>query len=165
MSAPPAAPRPEDLPYRPCVGIFLVNAEGLVFAGRRIDASVESWQMPQGGIDAGETPIEAALREMGEEIGTDKAEVVRERDEWLTYDLPPHLIGVALHGRFRGQKQKWIALRFTGVDADFDLETHDPEFAEWKWLAPAEIMRRIVPFKREVYEKVFAGFADLVKKD
>jgi putative (di)nucleoside polyphosphate hydrolase len=155
-------PLRDTLPYRPCVGIMLTDGRGSVFAGRRIDMSVESWQMPQGGIDAGETPLAAAFREMKEEIGTDKADFVREHTGWLTYDLPDQLIGVALHGKFRGQKQRWMALRFTGTDGDIDLATSVPEFAEWKWMPPDELMRMIVPFKRPVYLDVFAAFRDLV---
>src|ERR1700679_4139230 len=140
--------RHEDLPYRPCVGVMLFNREGLVFVGRRIDQTVEGWQMPQGGIDHGESPQEAALRELKEEIGTDSAEPLREMDGWLDYDLPQHLLGVALKGRYRGQRQKWIAMRFTGKDGDIDLNTHEPEFAEWKVLAMEALPRMIVPFNR-----------------
>jgi putative (di)nucleoside polyphosphate hydrolase len=156
-------PKPEDLPYRPCVGAMLLNAEGKVFVGRRIDQTVESWQMPQGGIDAGETPQEAVLRELKEETGTGKAEIVRAHPDWLAYDLPPHLIGVALHGKYRGQKQKWFALRFTGKDSDIDLRTHEPEFAAWRWVTMDELPKLIVPFKRDIYKKVVAAFADLGK--
>ena len=153
--------RHEDLPYRPCVGVMLLNAEGLVFVGRRIDQTVEGWQMPQGGIDQGETPREAALRELKEEIGSDKAEPLREMEGWLDYDLPRHLLGVALKGRYRGQRQKWIAMRFTGKDSDIDLNTHEPEFADWKWLAVEALPRLIVPFKRDTYTKVIDAFRDL----
>jgi putative (di)nucleoside polyphosphate hydrolase len=153
--------RHEDLPYRPCVGMMLLNAEGLVFVGRRIDQTVEGWQMPQGGIDHGESPQEAALRELKEEIGTNSAEPLREMDGWLDYDLPQHLLGVALKGRYRGQRQKWIAMRFTGKDGDIDLNTHEPEFAEWKWLAMEALPRMIVPFKRDTYAKVIDAFRDL----
>lgn len=153
--------RPEDLPYRPCVGVMLINGEGLVFVGRRIDQTVEGWQMPQGGIDLGEDPKTAALRELKEEIGTNKAELLREMDEWLTYDLPPHLVGVALKGRYRGQRQKWLAMRFTGNDKDIDVNTDEPEFAEWKWLAMEALPRLIVPFKRDTYARVIEAFRDL----
>jgi putative (di)nucleoside polyphosphate hydrolase len=153
--------RHEDLPYRPCVGVMLINAEGLVFVGRRIDQTVEGWQMPQGGIDLGESPAEAALRELKEEIGTDKARLLREMDGWLDYDLPPHLVGVALKGRYRGQRQKWLAMRFTGSDDDIDVKTDEPEFAEWKWLAMEALPRMIVPFKRDTYTKVIEAFRDL----
>jgi len=153
--------RPEDLPYRPCVGVMLINEEGLVFVGRRIDQTVEGWQMPQGGIDLGESPVEAARRELKEEIGTNKAELLREMDGWLDYDLPPHLIGVALKGRYRGQRQKWLAMRFTGQDSDIDIATEEPEFGEWKWLAMEALPRLIVPFKRDTYTKVIENFRDL----
>ncbi len=151
----------DDLPYRPCVGIMLINNEGLVFVGRRIDQTVEGWQMPQGGIDDGETPEQAALRELEEEAGTAKATIIAQMDEWLTYDLPPHLLGVALHGRYRGQRQKWIAMRFTGEDSDINIKTHEPEFASWKWLALEALPRMIVPFKRDTYMKVIAAFRDV----
>ncbi len=153
--------RHDDLPYRPCVGVMLINRDGLVFVGKRIDQTVEGWQMPQGGIDAGETPGEAALRELEEEIGTNKARILREHPDWLCYDLPRHLLGVALHGRYRGQKQKWIAMRFTGSDSDIDVATAEPEFASWKWLAIEALPRLIVPFKRDTYAKVIADFRDL----
>jgi len=153
--------RHEDLPYRPCVGVMLINREGLVFVGRRIDQTVEGWQMPQGGIDNGETPEEAGLRELKEEIGTNKAVILREHPEWLAYDLPQHLLGIALHGRYRGQKQKWLAMRFTGEDADINIATPEPEFAAWKWLAIEALPRLIVPFKRDTYAKVIADFRDL----
>lgn len=153
--------RHEDLPYRPCVGIMLINSEGLVFVGRRIEQTIEGWQMPQGGIDDGETPIEAGLRELEEEIGTNKAEPLREHSDWLAYDLPQHLLGIGLHGRYRGQRQKWIAMRFLGSDADIDVATEHPEFAEWKWLAMEALPRMIVPFKRDTYTKVIAEFHDL----
>ena len=153
--------RHEDLPYRPCVGVMLFNREGLVFVGRRIDQTVEGWQMPQGGIDEGETPVEAGFREMKEEIGTNNAELLREYPDWLDYDLPAHLLGVALHGRYRGQRQKWLAMRITGENSEIDIRTPEPEFAQWKWLAVEALPRLIVPFKRDTYAKVIAAFRDL----
>ena len=140
---------------------MLINREGFVFVGRRIDQTVEGWQMPQGGIDLGETPLQAALRELKEEIGTDKATLLREMDEWLAYDLPPHLLGVALKGRYRGQRQKWLAMRFTGDDRDIDIRTDEPEFGAWKWLAMEALPRMIVPFKRDTYVRVIESFRDL----
>ena len=147
-----------DLPYRPCVGIMLFNKDGKVFVGKRIDQTVEGWQMPQGGIDKGETPIEAALRELKEEVGTDKAKVMGEMDEWVTYDLPKHLVGVAFHGKYRGQRQKWFALRFTGKDSDIDLTAHEPEFSDFQWVGLDALPGLIVPFKRETYKAVIAAF-------
>ena len=151
-----------DLPYRPCVGIMLINDEGKVFAGKRIDQTVEGWQMPQGGIDDGEEPRQAALRELLEETGTDKAEIIAELPEWITYDLPAHLVGIAFRGRFRGQKQKWFLMRFTGHDTDIDLSLHEPEFSDWKWFDLDEITNVIVPFKKPTYEAVVEGFRALV---
>ena len=152
-----------DLPYRPCVGLMLLNSRGQVFVGKRIDQTVEGWQMPQGGIDAGEEPRTAALRELKEETGTDKAEIIGEMADWLTYNLPPHLVGIAFHGKYRGQRQKWFALRFLGEDHDIDLYTHEPEFAEWKWVEMEALPRLIVPFKRDTYAAVIAAFRGLAK--
>jgi len=143
---------------------MLVNHAGLVFAGKRLDQTVEGWQMPQGGIDDGEDARAAARRELKEEIGTGKAEILAERPDWLTYDLPPHLVGIAFQGRFKGQKQKWFLMRFTGEDSDIDLHTHEPEFSDWKWFGLDEIVQMIVPFKRPTYEAVIAGFRDLVQR-
>jgi putative (di)nucleoside polyphosphate hydrolase len=153
--------RREDLPYRPCVGVMLINSDGLVFVGRRIDQTVEGWQMPQGGIDGNETPVQAALRELKEEIGTNKAEPLREMKEWVAYDLPDHLVGIALHGRYRGQRQKWIAMRFLGEDRDINIRTAHPEFSAWKWLAMEALPRLIVPFKQDTYARVIAEFREL----
>src|SRR5258708_32014112 len=140
---------------------MLNNRDGLVLVGRRIDQTVEGWQMPQGGIDGNETPAEAARRELEEEIGTNKAEVLREMNEWVCYDLPDHLLGVALHGRYRGQKQKWLAMRFVGEDSDIDVKTEHPEFSAWKWLAMEALPPLILPFKRDIYTKVIEEFRDL----
>ena len=150
-----------DLPYRPCVGIMLFNKGGEVFVGKRIDQTVEGWQMPQGGIDKGETPRQAALRELQEEVGTNKAEVIAEMDDWVTYDLPEHLVGVAFKGKYKGQRQKWFALRFTGQDSDIDLTAHEPEFSAFQWVSLEALPALIVPFKRETYKAVIAAFQNL----
>ncbi len=152
-----------DLPYRPCVGIMLFNADGKVFVGKRIDQTVEGWQMPQGGIDKGETPKQAVLRELQEEVGTARAEIIGEMDDWVTYDLPEHLIGVAFHGKYKGQRQKWFALRFTGKDADIDLTAHEPEFSAFQWVSLEDLPALIVPFKREIYKAVIAAFQNLAQ--
>ncbi len=150
--------------YRPAVGVMLLNRAGLVFVGRRIGmpAGLAAWQMPQGGIDPGETPQEAALRELAEEAGTDKAEILAESRAWLHYDLPPELVPGWWHGRFRGQRQKWFAMRFLGADADIDPAVAEhPEFDAWEWVAPARLPELIVPFKRQLYLDVLAEFRDL----
>ena len=136
---------------------MLFNDEGKVFVGKRIDQTVEGWQMPQGGIDKGESPKQAALRELQEEVGTDKAEIIAVMEDWVTYDLPEHLIGVAFHGKYRGQKQKWFALRFTGEDGDIDLTSHEPEFSAFKWVDLKTLPSLIVPFKRDTYKAVIAA--------
>jgi putative (di)nucleoside polyphosphate hydrolase len=164
MARPHSFLKHDDLPYRPCVGVMLINREGAVFVGRRIDQTMEGWQMPQGGIDAGETPEQAALRELKEEIGTNNARILRAMDEWLAYDLPPHLLGVALHGKYRGQRQKWFALRFTGRDADIDLTAHEPEFSAFQWVSPEALPDLIVPFKRATYARVLAALGPLAKR-
>lgn len=154
---------PESLPYRPCVGIMLFNKRGHVFVGKRIDQTIEGWQMPQGGIDKGESLREAALRELEEEIGTRNVEILREHPEWLNYDLPRRLVGLSLGGKYRGQTQKWFAMRFLGDDSEINLATDDPEFSAWQWLRIEELPRRIVPFKRDTYANVIEAFRDLAK--
>jgi putative (di)nucleoside polyphosphate hydrolase len=154
---------PALLPYRPCVGLMVLNRQGKVFVGKRIDQTIESWQMPQGGIDEGEQPLDTAYRELEEEIGTRNVSVLREHPEWLLYDLPPQLIGVAWEGRYRGQKLKWFAVRFLGSDAEINLKTPHQEFSDWKWTDINDLLRLIVPFKRETYAEVIAAFSDLAK--
>jgi putative (di)nucleoside polyphosphate hydrolase len=151
--------------YRPGVGIVLVNREGKVFVGRRIDmpAGWPAWQMPQGGIDAGETPMQAALRELYEETGTDKAEIVAESQQWLAYDLPASIAGKAWGGRYRGQKQKWFLAQFLGADLDIDINRfnrHIAEFDAWDWVLPIELPRLIVDFKRAVYVALLDEFRE-----
>ncbi len=140
---------------------MLLNDYGRVFVGKRIDQTLSAWQMPQGGIDPGEEPLDAAKRELEEEIGTRNVQVLREYPDWLTYDLPAHLIGVALHGKYRGQKQKWFAMRLDGPDTAINLVTSHQEFSDWKWVNMDELGALIVPFKRELYAKIVAAFADL----
>lgn len=158
-----------ELPYRPNVGAVLFNRDGKVFVARRADlpnaeGEAGGWQLPQGGIDSHEDPRTAVLRELAEEIGTDRAEIIGEYPGWLTYDLPPALVGVALGGRYRGQRQRWFALRFTGADSDIrlDLDPH-PEFDSWRWAELDELPALAVDFKRSIYEALvreFAGYAE-----
>ncbi len=156
------------LPYRPCVGIVLVNADNLVWIGRRIQQPDDEeakgigmwWQMPQGGIDEGEDICAAALRELTEETGVTSAELIGEIPAWHFYDLPDHLIGVSWKGRYRGQKQKWVVFRFTGKDAEINISGigHKPEFDDWRWAPMNEVVELIVPFKRAVYERLAKEF-------
>ncbi len=148
---------PATLPYRPCVGIVLANAEGLVFAGQRIDTP-GAWQMPQGGIDPGESPDAAALRELREETGVpaDLARIEAQTPDWLTYDLPPELLGRVWGGRYRGQKQLWFLMRFLGRESDIRLDDGHAEFSTWNWMTPEAVIDGIVPFKRDLYRQVFA---------
>ncbi|MDB6452640.1 RNA pyrophosphohydrolase [Falsirhodobacter sp. 20TX0035] len=149
-----------DLPYRPCVGVMLINDRGEIFAGRRIDSDVPAWQMPQGGIDPGEEPEPAALRELWEETGVtaDLVEMIDRTEDWVTYDLPPELLGKVWKGKYRGQKQKWFLFRFTGTDDQVNIASEHPEFSEWRWIEADPMIEAIVPFKRQVYEQVVAAF-------
>ena len=152
-----------QLPYRPGVGIMLLNRDGLAFVAQRIDAPIEAWQMPQGGIDEGEDPKAAVFREMREEIGTDNADIIAESRDWLTYELPHELVPRVWKGRFRGQKQKWFALRFQGTDDEINIQTQDPEFRAWRWVEPGELPALIIPFKRQLYCHLLEEFAHLAK--
>ena len=150
------------LPYRPCAGVTLINRGGLIFAGQRKDNPVSAWQMPQGGIDAGEKPRAAALRDLWEETGvtTDLVEFVAKSPDWLTYDLPEELLGKVWGGKFRGQRQRWFLFRFLGRDDQIDIATEHPEFSEWRWVTADEMLASIVPFKRAVYAEVVGAFRD-----
>ena len=160
----------EDLPYRPCVGAMVLNRAGLVFIGRRIDGPehvdrTHAWQMPQGGIDPGEEPWWAARRELREETGIRSVERLGEVADWLTYDIPRDIVGQAWKGKYRGQKQKWFAMRFTGEESEIDIEhpdgAHEAEFAAWRWEPMRNVPDLVVPFKRAVYDRVVQEFAPL----
>jgi len=156
----------DALPYRPNVGIMLINSDGLIFAAQRLDAArllgapVEAWQMPQGGVDEGEDTRVAALRELEEETGVPPAlvQVVAETTDWLTYDLPPEVVGRIWKGKYRGQKQKWYLLRYLGRDDQIDLDQPHPEFSDWRWIDAEAMIEAIVPFKRDIYRQVVAVF-------
>ncbi|HEY0445680.1 MAG TPA: RNA pyrophosphohydrolase [Allosphingosinicella sp.] len=151
----------DTLPYRPAVGVMLLNREGKVFVGQRLDNTLEAWQMPQGGLDRGEDAEAGALRELEEETGitADKVEILQRCPVELYYDLPDDLVGKLWKGRWRGQRQTWFLCRFTGTDEDVRLDAHEQEFRAWKWAEPAELPAMIVPFKQKLYEDVLAAFA------
>jgi putative (di)nucleoside polyphosphate hydrolase len=156
----------QDLPYRLGVGVVLLNAANQVFVAKRIDTPGDAWQLPQGGIDKDEDPRQAVFRELKEEIGTDHVELIEESADWLTYDLPKDLRKMAWKGRYRGQKQKWYALRFLGIDSDIDLSADKhPEFSDWKWADFDTLPDLIVPFKRDLYQDIVATFQHLIRKD
>jgi len=160
-----------EMPYRPCVGIMLINGQGRVWTGRRRpkwvgDRSGHIWQMPQGGIDKGEDPLAAAFRELREETGIESAELLARMPKWQSYDLPSNLLGIALKGRYRGQRQLWFAMRFTGEDEEIRISGGNgvkPEFDAWRWAETGELAERVVPFKRHIYQAVIAEFAHLLR--
>ncbi len=169
MSDAQPRPRAEDLPYRPNVGVMILNREGKVWLGRRLsegnsesDGSPQLWQMPQGGIDPGEAPLDAARRELYEETGMKTVALLGESTGWINYDLPEHLIGIGLKGRYRGQTQRWYAFRFLGSDSEIAInpppDGHMQEFDAWQWTDIDELPGLIVEFKRAVYEQVVAEF-------
>lgn len=150
-----------ERPYRPCVGIMLINKDNKVFAGQRIDNRAEAWQMPQGGIDEGEDVETACFREMEEEIGTRNARIIAIHSDWLDYDIPEGLSDRLWDGQYRGQTQKWVALRFEGEDGDINIATGEPEFCQWRWVDPGQLSSLAVPFKRQVYDAVLNEFAPI----
>ncbi len=152
---------PTLLPYRPCAGVMLLNAQGQVFVGQRLDSTLEAWQMPQGGIDDGEDALVAAIRELGEETGImpDKVELIAQAPDEFIYDLPEDMVGKIWKGRWRGQRQRWFLFRFLGSDEDVDIATEHQEFRAWRWLDPQDLPATIVPFKKALYEQVLAAFA------
>ncbi len=155
---------PTDLPYRPCAGVVLFNKSGQVFVGQRLDTYPDAWQLPQGGIDNGEDPAAAALRELQEETGTGSVEIIGEVDDWLNYDLPPDLRGKVWQGRYRGQTQKWFAMRFLGDESEINpTSVEQPEFATWKWADLAEIPEMAVAFKKSIYQTLVNEFARFAK--
>ncbi len=165
-------PRFEDLPYRPCVGLTVLNREGRVFIGRRSDGPEQVdmthvWQMPQGGLDPGEDPYACGLRELAEETNIRSVERLGEIEEWLKYDIPREIVGRAWQGKYRGQTQKWFALRFTGNDSEIDVAHpaggHEPEFVAWRWEPMQNLPDLVVPFKRKTYERVVKEFARFAK--
>jgi len=139
---------------------MLLNNEGKIFAGQRYDSTAEAWQMPQGGIDDGETPQQALFRELLEEVGTDKAEIIAECKDWLFYDLPQNLRNKLWNGRYAGQMQLWYLLKFTGSDSDINIDTDEPEFKNWRWVNCEELPSLIVEFKRDLYNSILQEFSE-----
>ncbi len=154
----------KNLPYRLGVGIMLINKNHQVFLGKRIDTKIEAWQMPQGGIDLGETPSKAAMREMEEEIGSGKGSILAESKNWYSYELPDFLIPKLWNGSYRGQKQKWFLVKFTGEDSDININTDHPEFGEWQWASINQLTKLIIPFKKRLYSAVIQEFEPIIRR-
>lgn len=151
-----------NLPFRPGVGMMILDKNDRVFVGKRVDSKANGWQMPQGGIDLGETPSAAALREMAEEIGSNKGEIIAESKRWYSYRLPEFLIQKLWDGKYCGQRQKWFLIRFTGQDSDIDVRTKNPEFISWKWMEVHELLDNIIPFKYKLYSKIISEFEEFI---
>ncbi len=151
------------LPYRPGVGMMILNDRNQIFLGKRVEAKLQAWQMPQGGIDMGETPSKAALREMLEEIGSDNGTIIAESKNWYRYDIPKFLIPKLWGGSYKGQSQKWFLIKFLGTDADININTSHPEFVDWRWAELDELHDIIIPFKRKLYNAVIDEFRPLIK--
>lgn len=152
------------LPYRLGVGMMIINSRGQIFVGKRVDTKLQAWQMPQGGIDVGETPSKAAMREMEEEIGSKAGHIIAESKNWYSYDIPKFMIPKLWDGNYKGQKQKWFLINFIGADDEINLATDHPEFEEWRWVDIDELPNIIIPFKKKLYKAVIEEFEPLLKK-
>lgn len=150
------------MPFRPGVGMMIIDKNDRVFVGKRVDSKANGWQMPQGGIDLGETPSTAALREMAEEIGSDKGEIIAESKRWYSYRLPEFLIPKLWDGKYCGQRQKWFLIRFTGQDSDINVKTKHPEFDSWRWMEMHELLDNIIPFKYKLYSRIIIEFKEFI---
>lgn len=152
----------DELPFRHGVGMMILNKQGSIFVGKRVESKFEAWQMPQGGILTGETPSRAVFREMKEEIGCDSGKIIAETKKWYSYNIPDFLVSKLWAGQYRGQKQKWFLVEFLGENDDINIETETPEFREWKWASKDEILDIIVPFKKRLYKAVMKEFEHLL---
>jgi len=153
------------LPFRPGVGMMIINQNNRIFVGKRIDSKTNGWQMPQGGINLGETPSAAALREMAEEIGSSQGKIIAESKKWYSYRLPPFLVHKLWGGKYCGQRQKWFLIRFTGQDSDINVKTKHPEFDSWQWVGFNELLENIIPFKYKLYSKIIAEFKEFINTE